>query len=128
MEGLFANDGRYFVYRSTAVPPQAIYFIFFFIRGPLVRTNHATGYFCPGGGESIIVHTDGSFRANALDHDSDRIYEAHGIVGRITCAYTAHEPCPCNPWVGKEELPFMSARCCQLSARTYPGAETSRPP
>ena len=26
MKGLFANDGRYFVHRSTAVPAQAIYY------------------------------------------------------------------------------------------------------
>lgn len=132
MERLFANDGRYIVYRSTAVPAQAIY--------RLVRTT------CPEEEEeeknwgfyNMIVHTDGSFGPNALDHDSDRICEAHGIVGCITCAYTAqaHET-PCNPWVEKEGLPFRAERSRQCSvgavpkvkrARTYRGAETSRPP
>ena len=82
MERLFANDGWYLVYRSTAIPAQAIY--------RLVRTTSEGRE--KKIGDSTIVHTDGSFGPNALDYDSDSICEAHGIVGCITCAYTAPSP------------------------------------
>ena len=41
-------------------------------------------------GGSMFVLTDGSFGPNTLDYDSDRIREAHGIVGRITYGVCVH--------------------------------------